>query len=126
MESKLIKLLFLIDGFGAFTSAVLLGIVLVEFQPYFGIPTSTLYFLAALPCVFAVYDFYCYFLVKNELGAALKRIALANLGYCCLSLGMAVYHSDLLTVPGWLYVVVEVVIVSGLAVVELKNAKVER
>ncbi len=99
VTKQLVRNLFLIDGFGALISAIMLGTVLVEFQPHFGRLISTLYFLAVLPCVFAVYDFYCSFVVKNELGAALKRIAFANLGYCCLSLRMAIYHSEFL--PLW-------------------------
>ena len=119
-NEKRIKLLFLVDGAGALLSAFLLGIVLVIFQPLFGIPVSTLYFLAALPCVFAAYDFYCYFGVKNGLGQSLKLIAIANLLYCCLSLGFAFYHSEFLTVLGWSYIVVEVLIVATLALVEWK------
>jgi hypothetical protein len=120
---KRIKLLFLIDGMGALLSAFLLGVVLVIFQPLFGIPVSTLYFLAALPCVFAAYDFYCYFGVKKGLGQSLKVIATANLLYCLLSLGFAFYHAESLTVLGWVYIVVEVLIVVTLALVEWKIGK---
>ena len=120
---KRIKFLFLIDGFGALTSALLLGFVLVQFNEYFGIPISTLYFLAALPCVFAVYDFVCYFTLKTDLGPALKRIAIVNWGYGFLSLGFAIYHVDLITTLGWAYVLGEIGIVGALALVELRNAK---
>ena len=120
---KRIKLLFLIDGFGALTSALLLGIVLVQFNEFFGIPIKTLYFLAALPCVFAVYDFVCYFAVKNDLNSALKRIAIANLGYCFLSLGFAIYHVHSITTLGWAYVLGEIGIVAALAMVELRSAE---
>lgn len=42
------KKLFQIDGLGAILSAILLGIILVRFERFFGIPVSTLYFLASL------------------------------------------------------------------------------
>jgi hypothetical protein len=48
------KKLFLIDGLGALLSAILLGVVLVQLEYLFGIPKSTLYFLASLPCLFTI------------------------------------------------------------------------
>jgi hypothetical protein len=41
------KTLFLIDAIGAVLSTVLLGIVLVAFEKYIGMPTNVLYALAA-------------------------------------------------------------------------------
>ncbi|MDG1333768.1 MAG: hypothetical protein P8P74_15635 [Crocinitomicaceae bacterium] len=117
------KKLFLVDGIGAVVSAVLLGIVLVQFQVYFGIPTSTLYFLAALPCAFAIYDFYCFFKVDKQLEKYLKGIALVNYAYCVLSIGLAIYHSASITYLGWGYVLLEVMIVIGLATFELETAR---
>lgn len=80
------KELFKIDGIGAILSAVLLGFVLVHFEELFGIPKSTLYFLALLPCFFACYDFYCYFRVNKKSKYFLKGIAFVNLSYCFLSI----------------------------------------
>lgn len=116
------RILFLIDGFGAMLSAFLLGVVLVQFEPFFGIPRSTLYFLASLPCVFAVYDFSCYLSLRKNLSPFLKAIAIANLFYCCLSLGLAIYHRQVLTISGWIYILVEIGIVIFLATVELRIA----
>ncbi|MFT5777318.1 MAG: putative flippase GtrA [Crocinitomicaceae bacterium] len=117
------KKLFLIDGFGAILSAFLLGFVLVKLEKLVGIPTSTLYFLAALPICFALYDFYCYQKESDKLGQFLKAIALLNLVYCCLSIGIAFYHFGTLTNLGWTYILIEVLIVITLAILELKVAK---
>ncbi|MGD1847303.1 MAG: hypothetical protein ACFB10_18080 [Salibacteraceae bacterium] len=117
------KKLFRIDGLGAVLSAILLGIVLVKLEYLFGIPKPTLYFLASLPCLFAVYDFYCYFKIDNNLGIFLKRIAVINLIYCCLSIGLAIYHREDIKILGWVYILMEVAIVSGLSIIELKVAK---
>ena len=122
MENKQLKKLFLIDGFGAIISALLLGIVLVNLESYFGIPKPTLYFLAALPCVFAVYDFYCYMRIDKNLSKYLRIIAIVNLLYCCLSLALAFVHFDVLTTLGWIYIVGEISIVAALAIFELKTA----
>jgi hypothetical protein len=89
--------LFLIDGVGALVSAFLLAVVLVQLESYFGIPSSALYFLAVFPVFFAIYDFYCFYNVRNKLDRLLKGIAVANLLYCCLSLGVLFYHLETLT-----------------------------
>ena len=123
MDNTYLKKLFLLDGFGAILSAVLLGVVLVKLESFFGIPKSTLYFLAVLPCFFAVYDFYCYFKINKNLGQFLKGIAIINLIYCCLSLGLAFYHYQQITYLGWTYIIGEIIIVSIIAVIELKAVK---
>lgn len=112
------KKLFLLDGFGALLSAFLLGVVLVNFENVFGIPKQTLYFLAFLPCLFAVYDFACYFLIKNNFGPYLKIIACINVGYCIISLGLAFYHMASIEILGWIYIIIEIAIVVFLAMVE--------
>lgn len=116
------KKLFLIDGFGAILSTLLLGIVLVELENIFGIPKSTLYFLALLPSLFASYDFYCYYKIHKYLAIYLKGIAITNLIYCCLSLGLAIYHREEIKSLGWIYISIEILITSSLAVVEMRVA----
>ncbi len=117
------RLLFLIDAFGALLSAFLLGIILVKFEYIFGIPIPVLYFLASLPCFFAIYDFFCYFQIKKNPGIYLKIIAMVNIGYCLISLGLAIYHYQSLSFFGWAYILLEVFIVLFLATIELKTAQ---
>ncbi|MGG6232245.1 hypothetical protein [Tenacibaculum sp. SDUM215027] len=117
------KKLFLIDGLGAILSAFLLGVVLVNFESIIGIPPSTLYLLAVLPIFFAVYDFYCYQKTDNSLKPFLRGIAILNLLYCCLSIGVAFYHFKTITSIGWGYILVEVSIIIILSIVELTIAK---
>lgn len=117
------KKLFQIDGIGAIISALLLGIVLVRFENVFGIPKRMLYILASLPCLFAIYDFYCYFNIDKEIGKFLKGIGIVNLTYCCLSIGLAIFHKEVITSLGWIYVLAEIVIVCVLAFIELRVAK---
>jgi hypothetical protein len=119
------KAFFRIDGIGAIISAVLLGLVLVEFEVLLGIPKNTLYFLALLPCLFALYDFYCYVRIDKKTKLFLKGIALMNVLYCFLSIGLAFYHRNSVTHWGWVYIIVESIIVVSLAIVEFKIAKNE-
>ena len=117
------KQLLLIDGIGALVSAFMLGVVLVRFQASFGIPIDILYFLAALPCLFALFDFVSYATAKDRAAKALSIIAVANLVYCALSLSLAFYHMAELTALGWAYIVGEVVLVVALALYELNVAR---
>lgn len=117
------KQLFLFDGAGALLSAFLLGVVLVQLESFFGIPKNTLYFLALLPCFFALYDFYCFAKVKNNLGFFLKGIAYINLTYCIISMGLAFYHHQQITHLGWFYIIIEIIIVVIIAIIELQVAK---
>ena len=110
--------LFLIDGAGALLSAFLLGVVLVKLEAVFGIPPSTLYVLAILPCLFAVYDVYCYQKKEENARLYLQGIALMNMSYCLLSLGFALYHFESITYFGWMYILGEIFIVMALASVE--------
>ena len=116
------KQLFLIDGIGALVSAFLLGVVLVQLESIFGIPKNTLYFLAILPCAFALYDFYCYWKVQKQLAFYLSIIAFVNLAYCFLSIGVAIYHRQKLSYWGWAYILAEVAIVLLLVNIELRTA----
>ena len=124
MVSDDLKKLFLIDGLGAMLSAFLLGVVLVRLEGLFGIPKSILYILASLPCLFAIYDFYCYFNIEQNMGLFLRGIAITNLLYCCLSLGFAIYHSQQITYLGWAYIIGEIIIVTILAIIELRATRV--
>lgn len=120
---KYLKKLFLIDGFGAILSAFLLGVILVKLERFFGIPKSTLYFLASLPLLFATFDFYCYFKIERNLDTLLKSIAIINLLYCFLSIGLAFYDYQKITNLGWAYIIIEVLIVTTIAIIELKASK---
>ncbi len=108
---------------GALLSAFLLGVVLVRLEIFFGIPPATFYFLAALPAIFALYDFYCYQKEAAKLGPFLKGIAIVNVAYCFLSLGAAFHHADTITALGWAYVLGEILVVTALAMVEYRVAK---
>lgn len=117
------KKVFLFDGIGATLSAILLGIILVKMERFFGIPKSALYFLASLPCLFAIYDIFCYLKIDENIGTFLNVIAIANLLYCALSIGLALYHFCTITPLGWAYLIIETIIVSTIASFELNVAK---
>ncbi len=116
------KKIFILDGIGAIVTALFLGIILVQLEKLVGIPVQTLYCLAVIPVFFMVYDYYCYQKENNQIAPFLKGIAILNLMYCILSLGLAFYHIDRLTVLGWTYVLIEILILIAVSVMELKFA----
>lgn len=116
------KNLFLIDGVGALVTAFFLGVLLVRFEWFFGIPASILYYLAILPVFYAGYDFFSYQKKIHQISPYLRGIAILNLLYCCLSLGLAFYHKETITMWGWIYILNETIIIVSLAVFELKTA----
>lgn len=116
------RALLLVDGFGAILSAVLLGIVLVEFGAIFGMPANVLYILALLPCVFAIFDFLSAAKKRSNYGSLLKIIAVANFAYCLLSIGAIILHFQVLTIWGIGYFISELIIVSALVIIEWKTA----
>lgn len=115
--------LFLTDGLGALVSALLLGVVLVRLEEVFGIPPPTLYILALFPCLFGIFDLYSYKYAGKNSAHFLKGIAIMNLAYCCLSVGLALYHHESLTFWGWAYILLEVMVVSALASLEYRVAQ---
>jgi len=113
------KRLFLIDGSGAFLTAFLLGVVLTRFEGDFGMPRKILYALSMLACFYAVYSMACYFWVGKNWRLFLKAIAIANLIYCCLTLGLIISFYQSLTMLGFIYFTGELLVIGGLICIEL-------
>ena len=114
--------LFLIDSLGALLSAVMHGFVLVRFQYYIGMPQKELYVLSFIAGIFFIYSLTCFLSKPGNWKPYLKFIALANLSYCCLTIGLIVYLFPQLTALGLAYFVGEIIIVTTLALFELKTA----
>jgi hypothetical protein len=117
------KILFLIDGTGAFITTFFLFVVLRTFNEYFGMPRTILTYLSCLALIFCGYSTACYFLLKKNWHPFLKAISIANLLYCCLTIGIVFYYYNNLTVLGITYFAAEIVVVCSLVFVELKALK---
>ena len=118
------RIIFLIDGLGALLSVFLLGGLLTSFESIFGMPRTTLIFLASLPVIFVVYDFYCFLRVNQNQGSFLRAIAMANILYSFISMTMVIYHFQKLTFWGLIYFLLEILIVLTLAGIELKTVSI--
>lgn len=115
--------LFLVDAAGAALTAVMLGFVLARFEPYFGMPVPVLYVLAAVAGAFVVYSACCYGFLKGDRRPYLRIIALANLVYCCMTVGLVLYYYSRLTALGVLYFSLELLVIACLVYVELSVVK---
>jgi len=87
----------LLDAAGAALSACLLGIVLRAYQDLVGIPDHILILLASLALSFFLIDLIFYFLLPSRVSRSLSIIAIVNLSYAALSLGLAIAHAEDLT-----------------------------
>ena len=112
--------LFLVDGLGALLTAFSLGVILVRFEAYFGMPRSVLYILSAIACIYGFYSISCSFFTTSSWRSFLKVIAVANLLYCCITTGLVFYFYQRLTIFGVAYFLLEIIIIVVLAIVELK------
>lgn len=115
--------LFMLDGIGAVVSALFLGMILPNTENIFGFPKSVLYLLSGFPICFAFYDLFAYYLLNDKYHLFLRFIASANIAYCIISIGVAFNHQDKILIPGWLYLIGEIIIVTLLVSIELKTAK---
>ncbi|MFD1552567.1 hypothetical protein DNU06_15645 [Putridiphycobacter roseus] len=118
------KQLFLVDGFGALISAFCLGGLLPMFEVQLGIPHYMLISLAIFPCLFAAFDFFCYFSRTSQATNCLNIIATVNIIYAALSLGLTIYHFGTMHLLGITYFAIEVIIVLVIGILEFKTIKI--
>ncbi|TGL41425.1 hypothetical protein [Leptospira perdikensis] len=114
------KYIFLMDGLGAILSGVLLSLVLPMFVDSLGMPINTLYTLAILPFIYAVYSLLCYFLNPFQWKFYLRVIATANFLYCVFTMVYLVLNLEQTTVICEIYFVLEMIVVVSLASFEWK------
>ncbi|MBZ4042166.1 hypothetical protein [Flavobacterium hibisci] len=117
------KNIFLLDGFGALLTTILIFFVLRTFNDFFGLSKNTLEYLAALALVFSIYSVSCYFLVNNNWKSFLKIICTANIFYCILTIGILFYNYQNISIFGIAYFLGEIAIIAGIVFVEIKTLK---
>jgi phosphatidylglycerophosphate synthase len=114
--------LFLIDSLGALLSAVMLGFILPRFEEMFGAPPNVLWCLSFIACVFSIYSFACFLYKKGNWRPYMKLLGIINLMYCVITIGLIIYLYPKLTTLGLMYFVVEIIVIAGLAGLELRTA----
>ena len=112
--------LFLMDGFGALTSAALLFFLVAAFESFFGMPKAVVHLLSFIAVLFSVCSFGCRLIGPQNWKAYLLLIAIANVAYCLLTSALVVYYFAQVTHWGLMYFVGEIAIISTVVYVELK------
>src|SRR5687768_10005669 len=114
--------IFLIDGFGALLSTLLLVIVSF-YEEVFGMPSAVIRQFIFIPSVFIIYSFSIYFLNPVKWKLFLRLIATANLLYCLLTLGLVIRFSSQLTPLGLAYFIGEIFIIVILSIFEFRISR---
>ena len=120
------KRLFLLDGVGAVLTSFILGAILATFEDRIGIPKATIYSLSFVAGIFAVYSFCRYFFVGDNWRSYLKGIAIANLIYCCVTIGILIFYFHRVTILGMVYFFLEVAVVISLVSFEFRIILIAR
>lgn len=117
------KQLFLLDGLGALVSAGALGLLLPQFESLTGVPANALYWLAALACGLAAYSAGCWLWAGPGWRPWLRALALLNIAYGCLTAGLMVIWQRRVTGWGLGYFLLELLVISGLVLLELRASR---
>ncbi len=115
------KNIFLVDGLGALSSAICLGIVLVHFQSLIGMPVESLYLLAAIAICLSAYSMICHLVIRVRQQTFLKALILFNCTYILLSVLMVYLHFAELKIWGLLYFAIEIAIIGLIVYVEYNS-----
>lgn len=117
------KNIFLLDGFGALLTTLLIFFVLRTFNDFFGLSKSILGYLAALALVFSIYSIFCYFLVSDNWKLFLKIICIANIFYCILTIGVVIFNYQNISILGIIYFLGEIIVIVGVVYLEITVIK---
>jgi hypothetical protein len=114
------KKIFLVDAVGALLTAFNLFAVLRTFNEHVGMPKNVLMLLSGVALVFFIYSTSCCLVLTQNRKQYLKLIAIANLLYCLLTIGLVLYYWQTIKVLGLVYFSVEVLVIFILVYFELK------
>lgn len=115
--------LILADSIGALLSAGMLGIVMIKLDHIFSMPVDVLYALAFIALMFAFHSGTCYFMGMGNWNRSLRRIAIANLANCLITMALLFCFRRELTFFDWAYFIAEMCVVIPLAIVECKASR---
>ncbi|MCA1763154.1 MAG: hypothetical protein ABR574_06610 [Cryomorphaceae bacterium] len=116
------EIYFLADSLGALLSAFLLGVVLVHFDGFFGMPKKVLYPLALVAVLCCLNTLLCFLLVQQRWRPFLKVISVANILYCFVTIGLVFRFYAELTWAGVTYFALEILVIVLLSALEWRKA----
>lgn len=117
------RLLFGVDGVGAFVSAFVLGIVLPSFQVWIGLPLPVLIFLSLLALTYSIYSLFNASGIIRYRPIFLKIIIAGNIFYCATTVFLLIVFYAQVRPLGWAYFLGELTIISGLVGIEMRAVR---
>lgn len=114
------KTFFLIDAIGALTSCLLIGLVLVNLDDYFGMPDQILYVLSITAGLFFFNSIRGYAKIPKNWRFDLRVIAIANIIYAMATLVLLALHKQSITFFDYAYFFSEILVITILSYFELK------
>ncbi len=115
------KRIFLIDAFGALLTAISLFGILAQLEQHFGMPKKALYLLSGIAFCLFIYSMSCNRFIKLNWKPFLRILIISNIIYSLISLGLIIKYSKKLTEPGWIYFILELIIIGIIVIVEYKS-----
>ena len=108
------KILFLLDGFGAFVSALFLAFVLPTIQEKVGVAHGHLIYLACFAGFLMLIDLYRWMAANDKWEKRIRFVIMFNLIYCAVSLVVIGLSFETITTLGLLYFAAEIFIILAL------------
>ncbi len=115
------KRIFLIDSFGALLTAISLFGILAQLEQYFGMPRKILYLLSGIAFCLFIYSISCHKLIKSNWKPFLRILIICNIIYSLISFGLMIKYSEKLTELGWIYFILELIVIGIIIIVESKS-----
>lgn len=111
--------IFLVDAIGAIVSVFSL-LIPYSFEDFFGMPKSTVSIFICIAIVCAVYSTIVYVSKTENWKRYLTVIAFFNIAYCFFTFFHVFKNWETMTVFGYLYFLIEILIIMALAIFELR------
>jgi hypothetical protein len=111
------KVIFLIDAIGAFISIVFLGLLYL-FEACFGMPKNILLYFIGIAFLLFLFSSIIYKTNPINWRFYLKCLAILNVSYCLFTIFHLVHNLSLLTIYGYIYFILEVLIIIALSTYE--------
>ena len=112
------RTLFLLDSIGAMVTALMLILVIAPFEHIFGMPKYALYILSFVAIAISLNSLKGYLNFREDWKKSLGIIIGLNLGYCCITVGLLIYHYPKVSLLGMVYFILEAFIISMLVWIE--------
>jgi hypothetical protein len=117
--------IFYIDGIGAALSCFLLYLLVAPNYEFFGMPEIITLLLAAIALLLAFFSLCCFKLKPKKQKLFLLFVIVANVLYCIITLAILIQFFNEITIWGFLYFLMELMILSVLIYVELQVYTIE-